>query len=79
MRRHAWAVALSAALFFGSAAVSFVAVELYPHLGYDLLDDGFVSPSSIDCLSRIGVLSASLALWAVYFFVAARPRALEAS
>lgn len=42
VRAHAWAVALSATLFFGSAAVSFVAVQLYPHLGYDLLDDGFL-------------------------------------
>lgn len=41
--------------------------------------EGFVSPSSIDYPSRIGVLSASLALWAVYFILAGRPRALKAS
>jgi uncharacterized membrane protein SpoIIM required for sporulation len=36
------------------------------------LIEGFVSPSSIDYPSRIGVLLASLALWAIYFLVAGR-------
>jgi uncharacterized membrane protein SpoIIM required for sporulation len=31
------------------------------------LIEGFVSPSGIDYLTRIAVLAASLALWAVYF------------
>jgi uncharacterized membrane protein SpoIIM required for sporulation len=42
VRRHGAAVALSALMFFGSAAVSFVAIELYPSLAYDLLADEFV-------------------------------------
>src|SRR5438034_2264172 len=37
VHRHAWAVALSALMFFGSAVVSFVAVQLHPSLAYDLL------------------------------------------
>jgi len=42
VRRHGAAVALSALMFFGSALVSFVAVELYPTLAYDLLADEFL-------------------------------------
>ena len=42
VRRHAWAVALSALMFFGSALASFVAVQLDPALGYDLLADEFI-------------------------------------
>jgi len=42
VRRHAWAVALSALMFFGSALASFVAVQLDPALGYDLLTDDFI-------------------------------------
>ena len=42
VRRHAWAVALSALMFFGSALVSFVAVQFDPALGYDLLPDEFI-------------------------------------
>lgn len=34
--------------------------------------EGFVSPSGIDYPSRIGVLVASLGLWAIYFFGAGR-------
>lgn len=59
VRAHAWAVALSAVLFFGSAVVSFVAVQLYPHLGYDLLDDGFLDfdPASEENLHSIPSLA----------------------
>jgi uncharacterized membrane protein SpoIIM required for sporulation len=59
VRQYAWAVALSAVMFFGSAAVSFVAVELYPHLGYDLLDDGFLEfdPASKENLHSIPSLA----------------------
>ena len=55
VRQYTWAVALSAIMFFGSAAISFVAVGLYPHLGYDLLDDGFLDfdPASQDNLHSI--------------------------
>ncbi|MGE5219355.1 MAG: stage II sporulation protein M [Chloroflexota bacterium] len=42
VRRHAGAVALSALMFFGPALVSFVAVEFYPSLAYDLLADEFL-------------------------------------
>src|SRR5918992_4151653 len=41
VRKHAWAVGLSAALFFGAALASFAAVQLYPSLGYDLLAEDF--------------------------------------
>jgi uncharacterized membrane protein SpoIIM required for sporulation len=59
VRAHLWAVALSATLFFGSAAVSFVAVQIYPHLGYDLLDDGFLDfdPASEENLHNIPTLA----------------------
>jgi uncharacterized membrane protein SpoIIM required for sporulation len=42
VRRHGAAVALSALMFFGSALVSFVAIELNPALAYDLLADEFI-------------------------------------
>lgn len=42
VRRHAGAVALSVLMFFGPALVSFVAVEFYPSLAYDLLTDEFL-------------------------------------
>jgi uncharacterized membrane protein SpoIIM required for sporulation len=59
VRAHIWAVALSAIVFFGSAVVSFVAVQLYPHLGYDLLDDGFLEfdPASEENLHSIPSLA----------------------
>jgi uncharacterized membrane protein SpoIIM required for sporulation len=41
------------------------------------LIEGFVSPSAIDYASRIGVLLASVAFWAVYFFGAGRSRAAQ--
>jgi uncharacterized membrane protein SpoIIM required for sporulation len=54
-RRHAWAVALSAMVFFGAALASFAAVQLYPSLGYDLLADEFLDfdPASKDNLHEI--------------------------
>jgi uncharacterized membrane protein SpoIIM required for sporulation len=42
VRRHLWAVALSAIMFFGPALGSYVAVQLYPSLGYDLLAEAFL-------------------------------------
>jgi uncharacterized membrane protein SpoIIM required for sporulation len=42
VRGHAWAVALSAIMFFGAAGASFVAVRFHPSLGYDLLADEFL-------------------------------------
>jgi uncharacterized membrane protein SpoIIM required for sporulation len=59
VRAHVWAVALSAIVFFGSAVVAFVAIQLYPHLGYDLLDDGFLDfdPASEENLHSIPSLA----------------------
>jgi len=55
VRRHGWAVALSALMFFGSALASYVAVLFNPALGYDLLDDSFVDfdPASPENLHNI--------------------------
>src|SRR6266508_3032389 len=59
LRAHAWAVALSAIIFFGSSVVSFVAVQLYPHLAYDLLDDSFLDfdPASDENLHSLPSLA----------------------
>lgn len=59
VRRHAWAVGLAALMFFGSAVISFIAVELYPSLGYDLLADEFLDfdPASPDNLHNIPSLA----------------------
>jgi uncharacterized membrane protein SpoIIM required for sporulation len=59
VRKYAWAVALSAVMFFGPALVSFVAVQLDPSLGYDLLADGFLEldPASPDNLHNIPSLA----------------------
>jgi uncharacterized membrane protein SpoIIM required for sporulation len=42
VRRHTWAVGFSALLFFGPAIGSYVAVQLHPELGYDLVAEGFL-------------------------------------
>jgi uncharacterized membrane protein SpoIIM required for sporulation len=42
VRRHAWAVALSALMFFGPASGTYLAVQLYPSLAYDLLAEEFL-------------------------------------
>ena len=59
VRRHGWAVALSAAMFFGAALASFVAVQLYPSLGYDLLGEDFLDfdPASKENLHNIPSLA----------------------
>jgi len=59
VRRHAWAVALSATMFFGPAVVSYVAVQLYPSLGYDLLAEEFLEfdPASAENLHSIPSLA----------------------
>jgi uncharacterized membrane protein SpoIIM required for sporulation len=59
VRRHAWAVALSATMFFGPAVVSYVAVQLYPSLGYDLLAEEFLEfdPASEENLHSIPTLA----------------------
>ena len=59
VRKCAWAVGLSAAIFFGSALVSFVAVQFYPSLGYDLLSEDFLDfdPASKENLHNIPSLA----------------------
>ena len=59
VRAHVWAVALSATMLFGSAVVSFVAIQLHPHLGYDLLDESFLDfdPASKENLHNIPSLA----------------------
>jgi uncharacterized membrane protein SpoIIM required for sporulation len=55
VRRNAWAVALSATIFFGPAIASFIAVQFYPSLGYDLLPEAFLDfdPGSKENLHNI--------------------------
>lgn len=59
VRRHAWAVGLAVLMFFGPAAISFIAVELNPSLGYDLLAEEFLDfdPASPDNLHNIPSLA----------------------
>jgi uncharacterized membrane protein SpoIIM required for sporulation len=59
VRKHTWAVALSALVFFGSSLASFAAVQLYPSLGYDLLADEFLDfdPARKDNLHDIPSLA----------------------
>lgn len=58
-RQHAWAILLSSIIFFGSAAITFVAVQLYPSLGYDLLAEEFFDfePASSENLHSIPSLA----------------------
>lgn len=55
VRKHLWAVALAAAMFFGPALGSYVAVQLYPDLGYDLVAEPFLdfNPSHEENLHNI--------------------------
>jgi len=55
VRRHLWAVALSALMFFGSAVATFFAVQFYPSLGYDLVAESFFDfdPASAENLHNI--------------------------
>jgi uncharacterized membrane protein SpoIIM required for sporulation len=59
VRRNAWAVALSATMFFGPAVASYVAVQLYPSLGYDLLAEAFLDfdPATEENLHNIPSLA----------------------
>jgi uncharacterized membrane protein SpoIIM required for sporulation len=63
VRRHLWAVALSALMFFGSAVATFFAVQFYPALGYDLVADGFLDfdPASAENLHHIPSLARPIA------------------
>jgi uncharacterized membrane protein SpoIIM required for sporulation len=42
VRSHLSAVAVSAALLFGPAVISYFAVQIHPELGYDLVSGGFL-------------------------------------
>lgn len=55
VRRHLAGVAVSAFLLFGPAAISYVAVQLHPDLGYDLVPEGFrdFEPAREDSLHNI--------------------------
>ena len=59
VRRHGWAMALSALMFFGSALASYVALLFNPALGFELLDDSFVEfdPASPENLHNIPSLA----------------------
>ncbi len=59
VRRHGWAAGLSLTMFFGSALASYVAVIIYPELGYELLDDSFIEfdPASTENLHSIPSLA----------------------
>ena len=59
VRRHAWAAILAAIVLFGSAVASFVAVQVYPSLGYDLLAEEFFDfdPASPENLHSIPTLA----------------------
>jgi uncharacterized membrane protein SpoIIM required for sporulation len=59
VRKHAWAVALSAIVFFGAALASFAAVQFYPSVGYDLLADEFLDfdPANRDNMHSIPSLA----------------------
>lgn len=59
VRRHGWAVALSAVMFFVPAVGSYVAVQLYPSLGYDLIAEAFLDfdPANKDNLHSIPSLA----------------------
>jgi len=59
VRKHAWAVALSATVFFGAAFLCFIAVQLHPTLAYDLLAEDFLEfdPASKDNLHNIPSLA----------------------
>lgn len=62
VRESLWAVALSAALLFGSAAASYVAVQAHPELAYDLVPQGFYDfePTSEEHMHEIPGLARPL-------------------
>jgi uncharacterized membrane protein SpoIIM required for sporulation len=59
VRKHAWAAALAAVMFFGPAVASYVAVQLDPSLGYDLVAEAFLdfNPAHEDNLHNIPSLA----------------------
>jgi uncharacterized membrane protein SpoIIM required for sporulation len=42
VRQSAWAVGLAAAMLLGPALIAYFAVQMHPHLGYDLVPSGFL-------------------------------------
>ena len=63
VRDHAAAVAVSACLLFGPAAISYLAVQLHPELGYDLVSGGFLDfePARRESLHDIPSLARPIA------------------
>jgi len=59
VRAHLAAVVVSAALLFGPAVISYVAVQLHPALGYDLVAGGFLDfePARPESLHEIPSLA----------------------
>lgn len=59
VRKHTWAVALSALMFFGPALGSYIAVQLNQSLGYDLVGEGFLDfdPANEENLHNIPSLA----------------------
>jgi uncharacterized membrane protein SpoIIM required for sporulation len=59
VRKSFWAVVFSATVFFGSAVASFIAVQVDPSLGYDLLAEEFFDfdPASSENLHNIPSLA----------------------
>ena len=62
-RSHWSAVGLSALLVFGPATISYVAVQLHPELGYDLVGPGFLDfePAREDSLNEIPSIARPMA------------------
>ena len=62
-RGHWSAVGLSALLLFGPATISYVAVQLHPELGYDLVGPGFLDfePAREDSLNEIPSIARPMA------------------
>lgn len=67
VRASGWAVALSAALLFGTAIIGYFAVQLDPQLGYDLVPDSFLEfdPARPDNLHHIPSLARPIASSAI--------------
>jgi uncharacterized membrane protein SpoIIM required for sporulation len=63
VRQSLWAVALSAAIFFGSAVLTYFAVQVQPQLGFDLVPDGFLEfdPARPENLHNIPALARPIA------------------
>jgi uncharacterized membrane protein SpoIIM required for sporulation/uncharacterized RDD family membrane protein YckC len=63
VRSHMSAVLLAAALMFGPAVITYVAVQIHPELGYDLVPDAFLDfePARKDTLHEFPSLTRPIA------------------